>query len=94
MLVMRTNLDNWPVGLFGDPILRNTEDALTYASLIFKLSDKQDFLNTLRNRVRKSCDALLKEKDPDYDLISSLACLSQFYRECLEECKRLQEEKA
>lgn len=94
MLVMRTNLDNWPVGLFGDPILRNTEDALTYASLIFELSDKQDFLNTLRNRVRKSCDALLKEKDPNYDLISRLACLSQFYRECLEECKRLQEEKA
>jgi len=92
MLVMKTNINNWPCGLFGDPILRSTEDAFIYASLMFKLPDKLDFLKTLRNRVRKSCETLLNDKDPDYNLISSLACLSQFYRECLEECTRLQEE--
>lgn len=92
MIVMRTNLNNWPCGLYGDPILRSTDDAFLYASMIFKLPDKQDFLKTLRNRVKKSCNTLLDDKDPDYDRISVLACLSQFYRECLEECERLQEE--
>lgn len=82
-------LDCWPVGLFGEPVLTSTDDSLTYAQLMYNMPDKYDFLVTLRNRVKKSCETLLKDKDPDYNLISSLACLSQFYRECLEECDRL-----
>lgn len=89
MVDNNANLDKWPVGLFGDPVLKSTEDALTYAQLMYNQPDKYDFVVTLRNRVRKSCETLLNDKDPDYNLVSSLACLSQFYRECLEECDRL-----
>lgn len=92
MTDLNKNLNNWPVDVYRRPILRSTEDAFLYASLISKLPDKQDFLNTLRNRARKSCETLLKDKDPDYDLIASLAFFSQFCRECLEECSRLQKE--
>jgi len=92
MVSKSTKLDNWPIGLFGDPVLKNTEEALLYARLIWKSVEHQGFLVTLRSRLHKACVALLNEKDPDFDLCSSLACLAQFYRECLEECNRIHED--
>lgn len=91
MVLALISLEDWPIGLFGDPVLKSTDDAFLYAKLIWQSVERKEFLISLRNKVRKSCETLLKDEDPDYDLISSLACLSQFYRECLEECKRIQE---
>lgn len=85
-------LEEWPTGIFGDPILKDTHEAFLYAKLIYRSVERQGFLVVLRTRLQKACVTLLNEDDPDFDLCSCLACLSQFYRECLEECKRIQED--
>lgn len=92
MVSRYTKLDNWPVGIFGDPILKGTDEAFWYAQLIWKSIEHQGFLIALRSRLQRACVTLLNDKKPDYDLCSCLACLSQFYRECLEECKRIKED--
>lgn len=92
MVDIKKTLSGWPVGTFGNPILRSTEDSLLYAQLIWYLDDQQDLIITLRNKLRKSFDILINAKVLDYNRLSAMACLSQFYRECLEECKRIQED--
>ncbi len=87
-------LEEWPTGLFGDPVIKSTTDAFLYAKLIWNSVERQGFLGDLRIRIQKACVTLLNEEDPDFDLCSCLACLSQFYRECLEECKRIEEDHA
>ena len=92
MVCRSTTLENWPLGIFGDPILKGTEEAYLYARLIWQSTEHKLFLIQLRARLQKACLSLLNEKEPDFDLCACLACLSQFYRECLEECKRIQED--
>lgn len=92
MVSKSTKLESWPVGIFGDPVLRGTTEAYLYARLIWNSAEHKGFLISLRSRLQRACVTLLNEKEPDFDLCSILACLSQFYRECLEECKRIQED--
>lgn len=94
MVDKSTTLGNWPKSDSNEPILNNTYDALLYAALIYKLPEKQSFLFSLRVAYKKATTALLDAAEPDFDLASVCACKCQFFRECLEECKRLQEEKA
>ncbi len=86
------NLEEWPTGIFGDPVLKSTSDAFLYARLIWQSVERQGFLVDLRNRIQKACVTLLTDQNPDFDLCACLACLSQFYRECLEECERIKED--
>ena len=92
MVCPGTKLSNWPTGIFGDPVLTDTMEARLYAQLIWQSVEHKGFLIQLRGRLQKACVTLMNAKDPDYDLCSCLACLSQFYRECLEECARIQED--
>jgi len=92
MVCKSTTLFNWPTGIFGDPVLKSTDDSVMYARLIWQSVEHKGFLITLRSRLQKACLTLLNNEEPDYDLCSCLACLSQFYRECLEECARIQED--
>ena len=92
MVLPLVNLEDWPTGIFGDPVLKNTTDAYLYARLIWQSVEHKGFLIQLRGRLQKACVTLLNDSEPDYDLCSCLACLSQFYRECLEECDRIQED--
>jgi len=92
MVCKSTKLSDWPTGIFGDPVIKDTMEARLYAKLIWQSVEHKGFLITLRSRLQKACLTLLNNEEPDYDLCSCLACLSQFYRECLEECARIQED--
>jgi len=92
MIDKSTTLGNWPRSVSGEPMLRNTNDAFLYAKLICTLGDKQAALFNLRIGYLKAAEAILDCDEPDFDLASVCACKSQFFRECLEECKRIQEE--
>ncbi len=94
MHISLLSLEEWPTGIFEDPVLKSTNDAYLYAKLIWNSVERQGFLVDLRSRLQKACVILLNDKNPDFDLCSCLACLSQFYRECLEECARIKEDHA
>jgi len=91
MVDKSTALGNWPRTESGEPILNSTGDSYLYASLIYTLPEKQSHLFSLRVAYKKATNALLNDALPDFDLASLCACKCQFFRECLEECKRLQE---
>jgi len=91
MVDKSTTLGNWPKSDSGEPVLNSTGDAYLYASLIYSLPEKQSHLFSLRVAYKKATAALLNNDEPDFDLASLCACKCQFFRECLEECKRLQE---
>lgn len=92
MVDKSTTLGNWPKSDSGEPVLNSTNDAFLYAALIYNELDKQSYLFSLRIAYKKATTALLDADEPDFDLASVCACKCQFFRECLEECKRLREE--
>jgi len=77
MVNKSTKLSDWPVGIFGDPVLKDTMEARLYARLIWQSVEHKGFLIALRSRLQKACVTLLNEKEPDFDLCSCIACLSQ-----------------
>ena len=86
-----TTLGTWPKSDSNEPIFNNTGDAFLYAALIYDLPEIQGYLFSLRVAYKKATTALLDAAEPDFDLASVCACKCQFFRECLEECKRIQE---
>jgi len=89
----RTYLINWPLTATGEPLLQNSEDAMYYAQLIYDQPNKQAVLAACRKALRKSNKIELEHTDPDFDRLMIRATRAQFYRECLEECKRIREDK-
>lgn len=87
------SLADWPREKTGKPILTDTGEALYFAQLIWRDEDLQKMLQFLRD----SCYAKLKfereTKDPNLDRMFSLAVEAQLFRECLEECQRINDER-
>jgi len=91
MVDKSTTLGTWPKSDSNEPIFNSTDEAFLYAALIYRLPEKQNYLFSLRVAYKKATTSLLDAVEPDFDLASLCACKCQFFRECLEECKRLRE---
>jgi len=83
------NFTQWPRDVEGNPLLTCSEDAHFYAKLISQNGD--ECFNILRLR----CLSLFHlenfrcKDDPNLDDMMNLAVQAQFYRECLEEVRRI-----
>ena len=61
MVCKSTTLIDWPIGIFGDPVLKNTTEAYFYARLIWQSPEHKGFLIQLRSRLQRACLSLLNE---------------------------------
>jgi len=88
-----SRLDNWPKDRRAFPIFTCTEDALLYANLSDNDKDTHATIKICRE------DTLIKlrherhRKQPSLQRMMDLAVRAQLFRECLEECDRIKEEK-
>lgn len=86
------SLAKWPRLKNKKPLLTDTGEALYYAQLIWRDEDEQKMLQFFRD----DCYCKLKferdRKDPDLDRMFALAVEAQLFRECLEECQRINDE--
>lgn len=87
------DLKTWPRRNNGEPIFTCSEDATYFAHLVFDKIEYFDQLTRLRKKAYFDIAALWKKTDPDYQRMMDLAVRAQFYRECLEEIRRLNERK-
>lgn len=93
---MRDNLSdlvNWPNRGNGQPILKSTNEAFLYAQLIYNDLRRQDDLVKYRQQVYKQLKVERERKKPNLQNMMDKAVRAQFFRECLEECQRIRDEK-
>lgn len=85
------SLDLWPLRVNGEPIFTCTEDAIYFAHLI---NDRIEWINKLTKLRKKAYFDIGVQRSkaaPSYQRMMDLAVRAQFYRECLEEIKRINE---
>jgi len=85
------SLDLWPLRVNGDPIFTCTEDAIYFAHLINDRIEWIDKLTRLRKKAYFDIGIQRTKVTPSYQRMMDLAVRAQFYRECLEEIKRINE---
>lgn len=93
MIYPITDLNSWPLDLVGHPVLKTSNEAILYAQLIYNDTDKQAHLPHYRKEMHTELKREREKKEPNLDYMMDLAMRAQFYRECLEECQRIKDEK-
>lgn len=89
MAKIKDRLDHWPRNNAGEILMKTSEEAVFYGTLIY---DKPKHIKEIETLRKKSCFDVAfrgKKKDANLDLLYILATKGQFYRECLEEVDRL-----
>jgi len=82
----------WPRRDNGEPIFKTTNDAIFYANLIAKNKRLTDDIDLYRRLARDVLKAERQEANPNSDILMDIAVKGQFFRECLDEVKRIREE--
>lgn len=93
MIYPITDLNSWPLNSRDHPILKTSDEAMLYAQLIYNDTDLQARLPYYRKEAHLELKREREKKEPDFDHMMVLAMRAQFYRECLEECQRIKDEK-
>jgi len=88
-----SDLANWPKDRRGLPIFTSTHDALLYAQLVAHDKDRQELLSISREDIYIKLKHERHSKKPNLQRMMDLAVKAQFYRECLEECQRIKDER-
>ena len=83
------NFENWPRTAAGAPVFTCTEDATYFAHLCTDEPDEIDLLIRLRKGAHARIAEQRARREPDFQRMLDLAYKAQFYRECLEEIKRI-----
>jgi len=86
-------LDNWPKLRNGQPVFHSTEEALLFAQLIFDKPDEQAKLQFYRDDCYIKLKHQRESKQPALNYMVTIAVRAQLFRECLEECQRINNEK-
>jgi hypothetical protein len=89
-----TDLANWPTKRDFQPILNSTKEALLYAQLIHRHIQKQTDLASYRELTYKLLSVERRRPTPDLQRMMNLAVRAQLFRECLEECQRITNDKS
>ena len=82
----------WPRAETGEVIFKTTNDAIFYANLIAKNKRLVDDIDLYRRLARGMLKVARQEADPNYDVLMHMAVKAQFFRECLDEVKRIRDE--
>jgi len=82
----------WPRTKAGAPLFTCTEDAIFYAHLIMDMVSERTKIAKLRQRALSDLKVMRANKYPNLQRMMNLAVKGQFYRECLEEVDRIENE--
>jgi len=93
MKTFANNFGNWPRTRGDEPIFTCTEDAIYYAHLCSDEPDEIDRLTRLRKGAYLRIAEQRGKREPNFQRMMDLAVKAQFYRECLEEIKRINDSK-
>lgn len=89
-----TKADSWPRRRNSEPIFKTTNEAIFYANLIStdkrRIDEIEAYLNAARRQIKTERD----KTQHNLNRMMQLAMKGQFYRECLEEIKRIRNEEA
>jgi len=85
-------LSDWPRRKNGELIFQTTNEAIYYANLTDNRLGAYDQLKKWRRNAQYEVTRLKAIKSNNYDRMFECAVRAQFYRECMEEIKRLNEE--
>lgn len=92
MRITITRPESWPRRRNGQPIFKTTQEALFYANLISKNKKNIDEIDLYFKAARRQIKTERDKVKPNLDRLMELATKAQFYRECLEEVKRIRNE--
>ncbi len=93
MAQILSTLSKWPTTNTGQPKLFCTEDAYFYANLIYDHEHLIAGIRKYHDQARKDLMELSKDDNADLDAMGNLATKVQYYRECLEEIQRINDDK-
>ena len=82
-------LKAWPTNNAGQPLMNTSEEAIFYGTLIYDKPDQVKEIKKLRGETVEEVSVRMNRKDVNLDLLMILAVKGQFFRECLEEVDRL-----
>jgi len=85
------NLEDWPRRKNGELIFQTTNEAIYYANLTDDRLSTYDQLKKWRRNTYQDIAMVRERKPVNYNRAFDLACRAQFYREAMEEIKRLNE---
>lgn len=85
-------LKDWPRRQGGEVIFSSTNEAIYFATLVENRLEAIVLLTKWRKETLADISRLKKTQGPDYSRLFELACRSQFYREAMEEMRRLAKE--
>ena len=91
MKIYPYTFESWPRSKAGDPMFTCSEQAIYFAHLVSDRIEVFNKLTGLRKRAYTEIAFLRAGDHPNFQRMMDLACKAQFYRECLEEIKRINE---
>lgn len=92
MVNLTERAEQWPRGENGEPVFRTDNEAIFYANLIYNKLALVEEIDLYRRMARREVTILREKPDPDLDMLYEIAVKAQFFRECLDEVKRIREE--
>lgn len=87
-----TDFNQWPRTKADHPIFTCSEDAIFYAHLITDKVLERTKIARLRAGVLSDLKLKRSQDNPNLQRMMDLAVKAQFYRECLEEVERIENE--
>ena len=81
--------ESWPRTQAGDPIFTSSGQAIYFAHLVSDRIETITLLTKLRKRAYFDIAVQRSKPKPNHQRMMDLAFKAQFYRECLEEIKRI-----
>ena len=88
MAKVKDILDHWHRNVAGQVIIKTSEEAVLYGTLIHTIPKRIKEIESMRKKARFDVACRSKQKSVNLDLLFGLAVKAQFYRECLEEVER------
>jgi len=92
MVTLTEKAEQWPRRKNHEIIFKTTHHAIFYANLIASNKRLVDEIDLWRRQARRELQAERLKPVLNHDRLMEIAVKSQFFRECLEEVKRIHEE--
>jgi len=92
MTKLTEKAEQWPRRKNNELVFKTTHEAIFYANLIYDHKRLVDEIDMLLRSARRQLADQRQTKEPNLDRLMNIAVKGQFFRECLDEVKRIREE--
>jgi len=89
MRITITKPESWPRRKNGEPIFKTTNEAIFYANLISTDKRRRDEIEAYSKATRRQSKTERDKIQVNLNRMMQLATKGQFFRECLDELKRI-----